>query len=186
MIKILDFVKSTKVYLENLTDFRKIDMSVEMTGEYSQRDMLYSGLLIRANDLLENCDSEHDVIANIYYTVNEYIGRLTSVVESVDEITPSVAAHIIAYTVAILSSDYFLTVEYDTQKELMYATRVADTVDFLLKGSLGYICSGCSEAQAYLTNVINTYVPFLKATTFISEESDGLRVRLPQKMQEAL
>lgn len=182
MSDILEFVNSTKVYLDNLTNYKKV---IGSTGrEYSDRDMLYSAISALAVELSENCEDESDVIHHVYFQVKKYLSKIEEVISSTHAFNASALAQLSSYTIAVLSADYFLTTDYDVQESLLHSTRTLESISYLLSRMQCYIQASQWTAQQYMRAVVSTYVPFLRATNFIDDLGGSLAVHLPQIIQE--
>ena len=77
MSDILEFVKSTKVYLDSLTNYKEVVDAIG--GKYSDRDMLYTAISTLAEELSEKCEDETDAIHQIYFQVRKYLGKIEEV-----------------------------------------------------------------------------------------------------------
>ena len=182
MSDILEFVKSTKVYLDNLTNYKEVAEIVG--GKYSDRDMLYTAISVLAEELSEKCEDETDVIHRIYFQVKKYLGKIEEVISSTHAFDTSALAQLSAYTIGVLGADYFLTTDYDVQASLLHSTRTLESISYLLNKMQSYIQASQWTAQQYMRAVVSTYVPFLRATNFIDDLGNSLRVHLPQEVQE--
>ena len=182
MSDILEFVKSTKVYLDNLTNYNEVAEIVG--GKYSDRDMLYSAISVFAVELSENCEDESDVIHHVYFQVRKYLGKIEEVISSTHAFNASALAQLSSYTIAVLGADYFLSTDYDVQESLLHSTRTLESISYLLSRMQCYMQSSQWTAQQYMRAVVSTYVPFLKTTNFIDDVGDALHVHLPQIVQK--
>lgn len=182
MSDILEFVNSTKVYLDNLTNYKEV---VDSTGDkYSDRDMLYTAISALAKDISENCEDEVEAIHQIYFQVKKYLGKIEEVISSTQGFRASALAELSAYTIAILSADYFLTMDYDVQASLLQSTRTLESTSYLLARAQSYTQASQWTTQQYMRAVVSTYIPFLRVTNFIDDLGDSLHVHLPQVVQE--
>lgn len=181
MSDILEFVKSTKVYLDNLTNYKKVD---SISEKYSNRDMLYTVIAELAGYISADCDEEVDAIHFVYCHVKKYLRNLEEVIRSTQEFDPVALASLSAYTIAVLSGDYFLTTDHDVQESLLHATRTLENVDYLLKKANMYTQASQWTTQQYMRAVVSTFIPFLKVTNFIDDLGECLEVHLPQIVQE--
>ena len=182
MSDILEFVKSTKVYLDNLTNYKEVADVVG--GKYSDRDMLYTAISALAEELSERCEDETDAIHQIYFQVRKYLGKIEEVISSTHAFNASALAQLTAYTIGVLGADYFLTTDYDVQESLLHSTRTLESISYLLSRMQCYMQASQWTAQQYMRAVVSTYTPFLKVTNFIDDLGDSLQVHLPQIVQE--
>ena len=183
MAEILDFVRSTKTYLENLTNFEKIDPNGSWGKKYSERDMLYTSILTLAKELLESED-DTEAIGNVYKVVRHYANAILNLVWGTEELRSDVLAAIDSYTIAIVSADYFLTIDHDVQAGLLQALRIVESVEYYLKQGDAYIAANTMTPQEYLSKVVISYISLMKTLNFISEEDNGLHIVFPQKVYE--
>ena len=180
MTEILDFVRSTITYLENLTNFEKIDPNGSWGKKYSERDMLYTSILTLAKELL-GAEDDAEAIGNIYKVVRHYANAILNLVEGTEGLSSDVLAAIDSYTVAVISADYFLTIDHDVQASLLQALRIVESVEYYLQQSDAYVAANAVTPREYLSNVVTSYMKLTKALNFISEEDKGLHIIFPQK-----
>ena len=146
--------------------------------------MLYSAISALAVELSENCEDESDVIHHVYFQVKKYLIKIGEVISSTHAFNASALAQLSAYTIGVLSADYFLTTDYDVQESLLHSTRTLESVSYLLSKMQSYMQASQWTAQQYMHAVVSTYTPFLRATNFIDDLGDSLQVHLPQEVQE--